>query len=176
MVPSSASTRISMTKDPGLGHKSTEHFSIELRGYFQKSTTPRRSTAQYPPGGILLICTYPEENGICGHVNNIVAIKEHFSAHTKCFRFMCQCGRHRTKNIDPSGSNTLKYNVPTNSKVLKRRKCYVRLKGHALQSESDQHHPEKWRWMLHCAFPYIPSTSEVTVAKKDEQSDDSDKF
>ncbi|CAO4371180.1 unnamed protein product [Caenorhabditis nigoni] len=26
---------------------------------------------QYQPGGILLICTYPKENGICGHVNNI---------------------------------------------------------------------------------------------------------
>ncbi|PIC39586.1 hypothetical protein B9Z55_011224 [Caenorhabditis nigoni] len=48
---------------------------------------------QYKPGGILLICTYPEEHGICGHVNNIAAIPEHFSAHTKCFRFKCKCGK-----------------------------------------------------------------------------------
>ncbi|KAF1760830.1 hypothetical protein GCK72_009080 [Caenorhabditis remanei] len=66
IVPSSASTRISMTNESGLGHKSAEHFSIELfvhfvksicifgsrpicssSGYFQKKTTPRRRTAQY---------------------------------------------------------------------------------------------------------------------------------
>ncbi|ULU02591.1 hypothetical protein L3Y34_002286 [Caenorhabditis briggsae] len=55
--------------------------------------------AQYPPGGILLICTYPEEHGICDHVNNIVAIHEHFAAHTKCFRFVCQCGKQFAEQV-----------------------------------------------------------------------------
>ncbi|ULT81441.1 hypothetical protein L3Y34_011389 [Caenorhabditis briggsae] len=53
----------------------------------------------YPPGGILLICTYPERNGICGYVNNCVAINESFSAHTRCFRFMCQCGRQFLEQV-----------------------------------------------------------------------------